>query len=164
VLPLVPATCVLMGVGLARTGRPERWLIAPVALLGALPLAASILPDAAAQGLLHSGRISWMTAAVGIAVTAAAGVALAFWLRLRAFALAVLMAAAGYVWVEIGIFPALDRAASARTLWAASHPDCGPVLPRGMLWGLYYYSGKRLPDCAIVDKNAVNSDASPQTH
>ena len=164
VLPLVPATCVLMGGALGRTARPERWLIAPVALLGALPLATSVLPEAASQGLMHSGRIPWITGAAGMAVAAGVGVALAFWVRSRAFAVAVLLTAAGFVWVETGIFPALDRAASARTLWSANHPGCGPVLPRGMLWGLYYYSGKRLPDCAIVDKNAVKSDRSPQTH
>ncbi len=164
VLPLIPATCVLMGLALTRTARPERWLIAPVALLGALPLAASVLPEAAAQGLLHSARIPWITGAMGIGVAALAGVALAFWLRSRFFVVAVFLAAAGLIWLEVGIFPALDTAASARTLWSASHPDCAPAEPRGMLWGLYYYSGKRLPNCAIVDKNAVNSHASPQTH
>ena len=85
-------------------------------------------------------------------------------LRARALIAPILLAAAGFIWIEIALFPALDQAASARILWAASHPDCAPVLPRGMLWGLYYYSGKRLPNCAIVDKNAVPLNGSPQTH
>jgi len=152
-----------MGVALARTARPERWLIAPIALLGAFPLAASVLPQAAAHGL-RSAPIPWASGGLGIAVAAVAGIALALWLNSRAFAPTVLLAAAGFVWLEIAIFPALDAGASARTLWSASHPDCAPVLPRGMLWGLYYYSGRRLPDCAIVDKNAVPLDGSPQAH
>src|SRR3569833_2048759 len=36
VLPLAPATCILMGAGLAAAPRPERWLIAPIILLGAM--------------------------------------------------------------------------------------------------------------------------------
>jgi hypothetical protein len=138
-------------------------LVAPVALLGALPVAVSVLPEAAAHGLQFA-RIPWMTGALGVAVAALVGVIVSLGLRSRAFAVAVFLAAAGFMWVEIGVFPALDMAASARALWSSNHPDCAPVLPRGMLWGLYYYSGRRLPDCAIVDKNAVPLDRSPQAH
>ena len=42
VLPLIPATCALLGIALAGTARPERWLIAPVFLLGAFPLVALV--------------------------------------------------------------------------------------------------------------------------
>jgi 4-amino-4-deoxy-L-arabinose transferase-like glycosyltransferase len=154
VLPLVPATCVLMGIGLARAARPERWLIAPIALLGALPLAASALPNAMAHGL-RTTPIAWTSGAAGLAVAASAGIAAAFRLPSRAFQMAILLTAAGFVWLEIDLFPAMDKAASSRTIWSASHPECAPEMPRNLLYSLYYYSGKRIPDCVIVDKNAA---------
>jgi 4-amino-4-deoxy-L-arabinose transferase-like glycosyltransferase len=160
VLPLVPATCVLMGVALTRAARKERWLIASIALLGTLPLAASILPEAMVHGL-RTTRIPWASGLPSLAA-AAAGVGTMYWLRSRAFQVAILLAAAGFIWAEIDLFPSLDRTASARTLWSANHPDCAPLLARNMLYGLYYYAGKRLPDCAIVDKNANQSSGTGQ--
>jgi len=154
VLPLLPATCVLMAAALARSRHPERWLIGPVALLGILPLAVSVVPDAVARGLSHTS-IAWNLGVIGITVAAAIGIAMALWLRSRALTVAVLLAAGGFFLAEAEIFPALDKTASARALWSSSHPDCAPVLARGVLYSLYYYSDKELPDCAIVDKKAL---------
>ncbi len=144
VLPLLPATCALTGVALAGANRRERWLIAPMAMLGVLPAARSIVPDAVAH-TLKAAPIPWPSIALGLAAGAALGAALAFWplLRARGFPIAAIsLAAAGFIWIEITLLPALDQAGSARTLWAANHPDCAPVLSRGMLYGLYYYSRK----------------------
>jgi 4-amino-4-deoxy-L-arabinose transferase-like glycosyltransferase len=154
VLPLVPAACAVTGLAMARTERRERWLIAPVALLGTLPIAAVILPEAEAHHL-RTAQIPWISGALGIAVAAAIGVAIAKWFRSRAFPLAVLLAAAGFVLLEIDVFPALDKVGSARSLWIARHPDCAPELPRGMPYSLNYYAERALPGCAIVDKNAA---------
>jgi hypothetical protein len=162
-LPLLPATCALMGVAFARMPRRERWLIAPIALLGALPPAASVLTGSAAHGL-RATPIPWAPLAMGLAAAAGLGLVMVFGLRSRAFVSAILLAAAGFMWVEIDVFPALDQAASARTLWSSSHPDCAPVLARSLLYGLYYYSGKQLPDCAIVDKNPPPVGGDGQTH
>lgn len=161
VLPMVPATCVLMAVGLAHATRRERWLIAPIAMLGGLPVAATILPGVVAH---HAVQIPWALAALGLTVAAAVGVSIAFWLRPRAFTIAIALAVGGLLCLEIAIFPALDKAGSARTLWTASHPDCAPLLARGMPDGLSYYSEKRLPDCAIVDKNATPFTGNEQRH
>jgi 4-amino-4-deoxy-L-arabinose transferase-like glycosyltransferase len=165
VLPLIPATCVLTGVALARATHRERWLIAPLAMLGILPAARSILPEAVAH-TLKAAPIPWPSIALGLAAGAVFGAALAAWpmLRARALIVAISLAAAGFIWIEITLFPVLDQAGSARTLWATSHPDCAPVLPRGMLYGLYYYSEKHLPDCAIVDKNATPFTGNEQIH
>jgi 4-amino-4-deoxy-L-arabinose transferase-like glycosyltransferase len=165
VLPLIPATCVLTSIALCRAAHRERWLIAPIAMLGVLPAARTILPEAAAHGL-RAAQIPWPSIALGLAAGAALGAILAAWplLRARALIAPILLAAAGFIWIEIELFPVLDKAASARTLWAASHPDCAPVLPRGMPYGLYYYSEKRLPDCAIVDKNATPVTGNEQKH
>lgn len=155
VLPLIPSTCVLMGVALARAGLRERWLIAPIAMLGMLPAARAILPEAVAHGF-GAAHIPWASVALGLAVGVAFGAGIALWplLRAKALLMAISVAAAAFIWLEIEVFPVLDTTGSARTLWAAGHPDCAPVLSRGMLYGLYYYSEKQLPDCAIVDKNA----------
>jgi 4-amino-4-deoxy-L-arabinose transferase-like glycosyltransferase len=154
VLPLAPVTCILMGAGLAASPRPERWLIAPIILLGALPFAAAIVPQAAANGL-RSSPPNWPLAITGIAVAAAIAGFLVFGLRSLAIPAAFLLAAGGFFWLETGIFPQLDRAATARPLWLEKHPSCAPVLARSMLYGLYYYSEKELPPCVIVDKNAL---------
>lgn len=162
VLPLVPATCVLAAFALVSATHRERWLIAPIALLGALPLAASVLPESAAHGL-KSASISWILGAYGLITAAAVACIIARWFRSAAFPLAILFAAIGFCWVETSVFPALDQAASARALWSANHPECTTVVPRATLYGLYYYSGKVLPDCAIVDKDATSSDGRKTT-
>jgi hypothetical protein len=91
---------------------------------------------------------------MGLLSGLAVGAAIALEWRSRSFPPVVMVAAAVFLWVEIGIFPLLDKAGSGRSVWIADHPSCAPVLPRNLLYGLYYYSGKPLPNCAIVDKNA----------
>jgi 4-amino-4-deoxy-L-arabinose transferase-like glycosyltransferase len=152
VLPLAPVTCVLMGAGLAASPRPERWLVVPVILLGALPFAAALIPKAAADGL-SAAPPNWPLALSGLAIAAVIASILVFGLRSLAVPAAFLLAAGGFFWLETGIFPQLDRAATARPLWLETHPSCAPVLARPMLYGLYYYSKRELPPCAIVDKN-----------
>ena len=148
-----------------RAGHRERWLIAPIAMLGVLPAARSILPEAVAHGL-KGAPIPWPSIALGLAAGALLGVILAAWplLRNRALIAPIVLAAAGFIWIEIAVFPALDQAGSARTLWAASHPDCVPAPSRGMRYSLSYYSEKQLPYCAIVDKNATPFSGNEQRH
>jgi 4-amino-4-deoxy-L-arabinose transferase-like glycosyltransferase len=153
-LPLLPVTCVLLGSGLAASARPERWLIAPVILLGTLPFAAAVVPQAAAEGL-GATPLDWRLAFSGLAAAAAAAAILLFGLRAFALPAAFLLAVSGFFWLETDVFTKLDRAATARPLWLATHPSCSPVLARSMLYGLYYYSEKELPPCGIVDKNAL---------
>jgi 4-amino-4-deoxy-L-arabinose transferase-like glycosyltransferase len=153
VLPLLPATCILMANGLSRSKHSERWLIAPIAALGILPVIAAVAPDVAARGL-KSIPIPWMQGALGLAVAGIVGAVAALGLRSRTFTLAALLAAGGFLFLEIQLVPALDPNVSARSFWRSSHPNCAPVLPRGMLYSLYYYAERKLPDCDIVDKNA----------
>ncbi len=155
ILPLAPVTCVLMGAGLAAAARPERWVIAPIILLGALPFAGSIVPQAAANGL-RAASLDWRLAWAGIAVAAAIAGVLVFGVRSLAVPAAFLIAAGGFFWLETGLFPQLDRAATARPLWLEKHPSCVPVPARPIRYGLYYYSEKELPPCVIVDKNAFS--------
>ncbi|HVW10617.1 MAG TPA: glycosyltransferase family 39 protein [Bryobacteraceae bacterium] len=154
VLPLVPAACVLLGAGLAASPRPARWLIAPITLLGALPFASAIIPQAAAI-IRHPVSLDWSEAISGLALAAVLAVILFFGLRSLTVPAAFLLAAAGFFWLQTSTFPKLDRAASTRPLWLQTHPSCAPVLPRSLPYGLYYYSEKQLPACGIVDKNAL---------
>lgn len=161
VLPLVPVTCVMLGVTLARMKSNERWMIAPIGLLGALVAVAALTPESVAH--LRAAVIPWQTTAEGVALAALAGAAISRWGRDLALPIAVVLAAAGFLWVEMDLFPVLDAAESARSLWISGQPACAPVLPRGMSYSLYYYAGKALPDCGIVDKKAITPRASGRT-
>jgi 4-amino-4-deoxy-L-arabinose transferase-like glycosyltransferase len=163
ILPLIPPVCALMGAALSRIPHTERWLIAPIALLGALPLVVSVVPESVAHGL-RAARIPWQSGSIGLAAATALGGAIALGFRSRAFSAAVFLSAAGFFWAEAALFPALDKTASARPFWVASHPECAPVMPSGTIYGLYYYANRELPDCAIFDKNATPFSGNQHTH
>ena len=153
VLPLVPATCALMGYGVAREGGRTRWILATLALTGVLPFAPAIASRA---------PVAWAWILVSAVVLAGGG-----WMLgsvKRGILMAALATGIFYLGIEGKVFSALDHSGSLRSEWVARHPSCAAlVLPRGTLYGLYYYAGKRLPDCAIVDKNAPIIDGSGPT-
>jgi hypothetical protein len=66
-----------------------------------------------------------------------------------------LLACAGFQWFEMAAFPGFDAVVSARPLWLAGQLQCAPQSNRSTLYGLYYYSyyysGKRIPNCAVPD-------------
>lgn len=151
VLPLVPALAILMALGLARASRPDRAVIAPMALLGLLPLAAQIAPQALAHGLRHA-QIS-ATSAIWIALLGVAAWLITMAAPVRRFAIPFVMFTAGlaFVWFEVTVFPAVDKSASARPLWVRQHPSCAPANERFMIYGLSYYAGKSVPECQVLD-------------
>jgi len=151
-LPLLPSTCILLGIGLAGCRRLERALILPVALLGALPIAVHVLPGALAGGL-GSTSISIPLLSLWIAGAALAGLVLAAFFRAAA---AFTVIAAAFLWFEAAAFPGIDQAASARTLWLNKHPVCAPPLRAGLVYSLNYYAERELPACdADLDQPAV---------
>jgi 4-amino-4-deoxy-L-arabinose transferase-like glycosyltransferase len=158
-LPLLPAVCALMGVGLAETEEAS-WPLAAgltgAALLLALyPLAAGILPSAVARGLSRAlaVRMDWrylLPVGVGVAV---------WWLARRARAVEAVMliaasAAAGCLYLKTTSFPEVDRVASARSLWRAIEEKggagdvCVGDVHRNFRYGLNYYAGAPLPLCS----------------
>ncbi len=147
-LPLLPAVCALLAIGYVRQGRPRWTAAAVVALLGLLPAAAHIVPLALATGIrrAHPGSATiWWPVAAGVGL----GFAVSFVASGRTrFSIAAAAAALLLIWFQFRVFPSIDRAASARPLWMASHPDCAPRLPRSLLYGLQYYAGRELPGCA----------------
>lgn len=156
VLPLLPAVCALMGVGLAEareTGFAPAGLIVSALLLGLFPIAAHILPAAVVSGLSRAPKpaLEWtwfLPAAVSL---------LAWFLARRGRHLDAVIAvaagaAAGIFWLKATTLPEIDRIASARSLWreveARRGDVCVEAVNRDIRYGLNYYSGKPLPDCA----------------
>jgi len=153
-LPLLPSTCILMGLGLARSPRPARAIVLPVAFIGALPAAARVLPVALATGI-GSVAIPYGELALWIAPALVFGGMVAAVPGRRAFAAAVAIAAAAFLWFQYATFPAIDASDSARPLWLATHPACAPGVKRSLVYGLNYYAGRTLPPCALLDQAAA---------
>ncbi len=151
VLPLLPSTCALIGVGVARQTRRGVLPAVPLALLALLPPAARLLPQALSTGIrsanVELAPFLWWLAG-GAAVAALAW----FLLSGRGVVVPVAgMAGAAFLWLQITVFPAIDHAASGRGLWLSQHPVCAPVLRRTVLYSLNYYAGRDLPACARLD-------------
>jgi len=151
-LPLLPEAFALMGIGLARAARPGVALIAPVILLGALPLISAVAPEALAHGL-RSAKIPWEGATIWLIAAGLVGCLLAVAAQRYAFGIAAALAGVGFLWFQVATFPVFDAVASARPLWLASHPQCASQLSRSALYGLYYYSDRQLPPCPVLDRS-----------
>ncbi len=149
-MPLLPAVFALLGLGLSRAKRTGFVLIPCLMLLGLLPAIALFAPAVMAG----HGRVFSMPAERTVACLLAAGLAglaLARFAPARAFPATALIAGLGFVWFQFATFPSFDKLASARPLWLARHPRCAPPLPRGVLFGLYYYSNGQIPPCPLLD-------------
>ena len=147
-LPLLPLTFTLAGIGLARSKRTVVAIVLSVSLLGLLPVAQNIVPGALAHGL-RTTTIDWPMAIVWLAAAAVVGAAIAFASR-QYFGTAATLAGIGLLWLQVTTFPRLDTAASARPLWLASHPECAQPTPRNTLYGLSYYAERQLPPCTVA--------------
>ena len=153
-LPLWPSVCILAGAGLAgapRAGRPLFWTVMLAGLCQAL---ASALPEALLYGISKAsfGDVAWEYFAALLPL------ALAVWwldyrgLRLTAAAAAAVIACGGFWYVKLSAAPVLDQVVSARGLWrrvaSRSNEVCIDRLHRAWRYGLAYYAGAPLPDCA----------------
>jgi 4-amino-4-deoxy-L-arabinose transferase-like glycosyltransferase len=150
-LPLIPSACIVMGVGLARASRPERAFILPLALLGILPAAGQALPAAIAIGI-HAVSVSISRIILICAAMAAAALLFSTLIKKSAIPAAFIATAAAFLWLKISTYPSLDRAATARPLWIARHPQCAAGFERGLLYGLNYYAERALPPCDVLDQ------------
>jgi hypothetical protein len=61
----------------------------------------------------------------------------------------------GFIWFQFATFPGFDSLASARSLWQTDHPECAPAASRDMLYGLYYYSGRQISPCPVLDRSGT---------
>ncbi len=153
-LPLLPPAVALLGLALSHAKRPAIAIVAPMVLLGALPLASAIAPL-----ILPSHDVGAIVAGLSTAVwllpAAIAAVVLARLAPRQFFGAGATLAALGLLWFQFATFPQIDALASARPLWLADHPQCAPPASRDVLYGLYYYAGQQLSACPVLDQGAT---------
>lgn len=150
-LPLMPAVCILMGIGLARTPRTRMALIWPALLLGALPFARSAVPVAIASRL-RSAPLAWSELAVGLGIAGVLGILLMLIPKNGIFGAVFALACVSFLWFQFEVFPGIDRLASARPVWREAGSKCTPGLDRGALYGILYYADGTLPSCDVLDR------------
>jgi 4-amino-4-deoxy-L-arabinose transferase-like glycosyltransferase len=153
VLPLLPALCALIGIGLAETKQSGVLLACSAVLLVIFPVAIPLLPAAVAEGLSRAPGVRWQ--ASWLLPLAVSGT---IWLLSRrgktwiAVAVVGACSAAGLFYVKAVALPDIDRVASARSLWHTVEGEpanvCVDTLTRSLRYGLNYYSDVPLPDCS----------------
>ena len=155
ILPALPAICALVGLRLARPPVPRIALTLCAALLGVLPLAAQLLPEALADGLGDAWPPSQFPLAAGAAVAVVCALTAYLSGQGRAgWALAAVTAAAvwGVADLKRQVYPALDETAGVRSLWRRVEPQAGSAcigdVRRHVAYGLAFYSRGALPSCA----------------
>ncbi len=155
VLPLLPAVAILCGLAAVERPRARVALWCSAALLGLMPVVTQILPDAIVYGL---SKASWeWDNAFRMVESATLILVAAEVLRRRkgmGAALAATAAVAG-IWIAVikkADYPVLDALASARQLYRevklSGTTPCVASLHRGYRYGLNYYTGTPLADCA----------------
>jgi 4-amino-4-deoxy-L-arabinose transferase-like glycosyltransferase len=150
-LPLLP----LLAAAMAIVPMPVWAVAVSGGLAAALPLAASILPTALESGLGRTqitGQVVWIPLVIGCA--AVAGLAEVRWRQ--GLAVLALIVAISISWAKWDVYPELDRSVSARGRWetirAQAKDVCLDNAPRDLAYGLAYYNGALLPDCAVSPK------------
>ncbi len=154
ILPALPPAAALIALRLRVAPMPRVALTVSALLLGLLPLAAAVLPEALASGLPRAWPprdLSWGLAAMPLAALAA--VAWAAWSgrRRTAVAAVALAAAIGLLTLKRAVYPQLDRAAGTRDLFL---PEQVPVedlclgdVRRHVVYGASFYGRDRVPSC-----------------
>ncbi len=151
ILPLIPATCLLTGIGVARAGRPKLAIVSAAMLLGVLPFARTVVPVALGSGLRFS-PLPWNDLGWGLGVAVTIGISLLLLSKNGAFGVVFGLVCVGFLWFQFTAYPLIDRFASARPLWRQQRPKCVPDVDRGKLYGLQYYAHGSLPSCNVLDQ------------
>jgi hypothetical protein len=151
VLPLMPATCILIGIGIARTGPPKPAIVLVAALLGVLPFARIVVPVALGTGL-GSAPLPWDDLGWGLGAAATVGISLLLLPKNGAIRVVFPLVSLSFLWFQLATFPLIDRFASARPVWRQQRPRCVPEADRASLYGLQYYAGGLLPYCNVLDQ------------
>jgi len=167
ILPALPPAAALIALRLRLAPAPRRALAAAALLLGLLPLAAALLPEALASGLPRAWpprNLSW-----SLAVMPVAALVLAVWAawtgrRREAVAVVALAAALGLFSLKRAVYPQLDAAAGARGLFA---PQQAPIeqlclgdVRRHVVYGVGFYGHHRIPLCED-EKRAFRIEGNP---
>ncbi|HWE50588.1 MAG TPA: glycosyltransferase family 39 protein, partial [Bryobacteraceae bacterium] len=154
-IPLLPSTFAVLGVGLAGTQRGPAAFIPPWLLIGALPAAASFAPNVLGAHGIRATDFPVFELIVPLLLCALTGAIIVIFARDKAFKISIFATGAAFLWFQFASFPAFDAAGSARPLLSRGTPNCVPAGPRDLVYGLYYYSGKELPKCAVLDQSGT---------
>ncbi len=154
ILPLLPALALLIGVALASVRKTRYPLALAALLIGLVPIAASVVPQALVIGLSKSRPPSfdWLWIFAG---AFAAGVCLLLEFQdRRADAVILVAVALGITLLRTKsiLLPALDRTVSARQFYLRHAPAlekaCLQDVNRDQAYGLQYYTGRIIPVCS----------------
>jgi len=155
VLPLMPAAAALLAIALNHA--PRVWaaltLGASALLIYVFPVAERLLPSALNSGISHGSFAFPSTPLVAVAALAIAAATLAFrTLRTAAVLLVVAGVAIGAAHFVVNAYPVLDQRVSTREIWRGfDHRRGRPCVASGsweLRYGLSYYFGFAVPDCA----------------
>jgi 4-amino-4-deoxy-L-arabinose transferase-like glycosyltransferase len=157
-LPLLPSLAALLGLRLAETKGAPLLLGTSALLLGVLPSLIEALPVAVGSGLSRANL------ALSVWSLLALPVAAAVWhlerTGRRRFALTLITTGvvAAIVAIKAIAYPQLDLLVSARKLWEKHRGEQNlclasqePTLGRSQRYGLNFYAGRAIPDCAASD-------------
>jgi 4-amino-4-deoxy-L-arabinose transferase-like glycosyltransferase len=154
-LPLLPAAAALIAIAMAeaqpRSMRMVGLLGASAALLSLTPVIQKVLPEALISGLSRASVPFVPTIWIMVAILISCICGLLEWRGRRGCAVAAItiLTTVAVVRLIAGVYPALDRQASARAQWrsGAASITCVTNANRSIRYGLSYYAGRSLPDC-----------------
>lgn len=155
-LPLFSSCSVLIARTLLRVESAGRTLAVCVFLLALAPAIASLLPDALLHGLSRSrlSEVHWEYFAVATPAAVAVYLLERFGRRPQAVCLAALLTLAALLFVKLSAAPVLGEVVSARGLArklnGKADSACVEELHRNYRYGLDYYLGRELPECAAA--------------
>jgi len=154
-LPLLPMLAIVLAVALDRTASAGWWIGACAVLLIATPAIAQLLPDALLSGVTSAHFAFSRIASGWLFALAAGGVFWLAWLGKREQAMmgAALATLAAIAHFKIALLPVLDQRYSVRAFWRENANQlasdaCIKDIRRDWMYGLNYYAGRALPECA----------------
>jgi 4-amino-4-deoxy-L-arabinose transferase-like glycosyltransferase len=177
ILPLLPAVAIVLAAALDKTPAAGWWIGACVLLLIAAPAIASYLPDALLSGVtsahLSTGRVFADLAHGWPFALAAAWIFWMAWVsknepgkRDQAMLAAALAGLAAIGYFKFAVLPVLDQRYSVRGFWNANASQiesaCIKDVRRDWVYGLNYYAGRPLPECAGAQPQVVVRDGQLQ--
>jgi 4-amino-4-deoxy-L-arabinose transferase-like glycosyltransferase len=152
-VPLLPAVFAILGVGVSSLPSRVSALVFPVLLIGLLPAAVSFAPDVLGAHGVHPS-FPYSALWIPLLVCGVSATALFVTSPRLLFPFAAGLAGMAFLWFQFAAFPAFDAKGSARPL-SKTALNCTPGGPRDVIYGLYYYAGRELPKCTIVDPNGT---------
>ena len=168
VLPLLPALAIVLGAALEKTRAVEWPLAASILIMTLLPSIARGLPEALLSG---ATKAHWTWQLSGLIAGAFAAVV---WLLARlgfkrqAILASAILVVLGGGYLKLTALPLLDGRDSVRAFWTAHQAEAANIcidstsVSRSAQYGLNYYAGRELPDCAHAPALELHIRGGPE--